>query len=135
MSRHCHHRRRWSFEFRDRSEEERSGVCLYEVPRHLWQGRDSRGSSSSYSDTKAESEAVVLGYMKDTARRDEALSGRSRRKAPEPAPCGRGLGGGLSAPRFAPSPPAPLSKGEGRKARVTVRALTVGVVLVCTVFG
>ncbi len=76
--------------------------------------------------------------MNDTARRDEALSGRwRRRRAQEPSPFGRGLGEGLSAPRFAASPPvpAPLSNGEGEKPCVSIRSLTVGVVFVCAVIG
>jgi c(7)-type cytochrome triheme protein len=75
--------------------------------------------------------------MKDTARKDEALRGRRRRQnvAPEPSPFGRGLGEGLSAPRFAPSPPAPLPKGEGRRPGLTIRSITIGVVFVCTVIG
>ena len=63
------------------------------------------------------------------------MSRRSRpqRAAIEPSPSGRGLGEGLSLPRFAPSPPAPLPRGEGRKPGITIRSITV--VFFCTVIG
>src|SRR5712692_1151342 len=58
-----HHRRdrRWRrSEFRNRSEEKGSGVCLHEVPYHLWQGRRARRSSEGDSNTETESEAELM---------------------------------------------------------------------------
>jgi c(7)-type cytochrome triheme protein len=71
--------------------------------------------------------------MKDIAGTNQSMSQRGRRQ--NVAMKGRGLGEGLSAPHFAPSPPAPLPKGEGRKPCLTIRSLAVGVVFVCTVIG
>jgi c(7)-type cytochrome triheme protein len=56
---------------------------------------------------------------------------RALRRPDRPSPLGRGLGEGLSAPRFAPSPP----KGEGRNPNSRPRSRGFGLVFACILTG